>query len=247
MKKTFLRFVSTALAVFMLLGSVNVGVFAADFADEQDNVAGLAETIKVSVAIESATLATLVANELSAPEKAVLNHTAVKTAVTEIFAGDVDGYVSVTLGDASTIVKAESIKSAIGTWTPVSVEAAGQTVNMIEGTAIILSAVEAIKVNYSLEIAEGSEAYELATLPSVLAAEAKAQKVALDVYASMINELKSFDVKAFDLEGMKGILQTQAGKDAIDMLLEKCVAEDGKTLLLYTYLLGYVNEGLAYY
>ena len=69
MKKTFLRFVSTALAVLMLFGCMNIGVFAADFADGQNNVADSAETIKVSVAIESATLATLVANELSAAER----------------------------------------------------------------------------------------------------------------------------------------------------------------------------------
>ena len=62
MKKTFLRFVSTALAVFMLFGSLNIGVFAADFADEQNKATDSSEEIKFSVAIESATLATLVAN-----------------------------------------------------------------------------------------------------------------------------------------------------------------------------------------
>ena len=190
MKKTFLRFVSTALAVFMLFGCMNIGVFAADFADGQNNTADSAETIKVSVAIESATLATLVANELSAAEKAVLNHAAVKTAVTELFTENADGYVTVITTDSGVIVNAESIKTAIGTWNPVSVEANGETVKVNGGVAVLLDAsTKAVKVNYSMEIAEGSEAYKLATLPSVLAEEAKAQKYALDAYATMVDQL----------------------------------------------------------
>ena len=162
MKKTFLRFVSTALAVFMLFGSMNFGVFAADLADEQNNAAGSTETLKFSVSIESATLATLVANKLTAAENAVLNLSAVKTAVTELFTGDIDSYVNVTVGGSYTTIKAESVETVIGTWKPVSVVVDGTTIKLIDGEAACFDTeIESIDVNYSLEVA-GSDAENLA-------------------------------------------------------------------------------------
>ena len=243
MKKTFLRFVSTALAVFMLFGCMNLGVFAADIADGQNNAADSAETTKVSVAIESATLANLIANELSAAEKAVLNHAAVKVAVTELFAADVDGYVTVTTVSGVMSVIAESIKTEIGTWTPVSVEAENVVYEMTNGVALVLTEAKAIKVNYSLEIADGSVADQLAKLPSALAAEAAEQKRVLDVYLGLKDKLEEAGAYLSMLPNFS--FSTKEAKDMATLLYKNGVSRN--KLILYNELVKYEKQGLAYY
>ena len=91
-KKTFLRFVSAALATMMLFGCINVGVFAADGQNNvTENSAPSVTTQEaannapsVKAVVQDKTIASIIAGSkipggFTAEEKAVLNAVALKS------------------------------------------------------------------------------------------------------------------------------------------------------------------------
>lgn len=275
MKKTFLRFVSTALAAIMLFGCVNIGVFAADTADGQNKVtentvpsvttqegANNAPSVK---AVVNKTIASIIAGskiELTAAEKAVLNAVALKSETfeyTDLGLG-ADENVTMAITDVANTytVKAETIDSGLANkWVPVSghVVCAGGTVDFAltngEGT-FTAEDIDHVEIDYELVISEISAetAGFVANLPFVLANEAVAQKDVLDYYAQdkIYNNLVNFATYLPILNLLKGSFGTEA-QAAIDTLMAECIhtTGDGQTLYFAEYIEAYRRKGLAYY
>ncbi|MBQ8498010.1 MAG: dockerin type I repeat-containing protein [Clostridia bacterium] len=273
MKKTFLRFVSTALAAVMLFGCMNIGVFAADTTGEQNNVTSVpAPTVTVpqsnapsAQATVEKTIASILAGsktEFTAAEKAVLNAVALKSetfSYTDLGLGAEENVVLALTDTANTYtVKANAIASGLANmWVPVGGRAiceAGTVVfTLTDGEGIFTAEkIDHVEIDYALVISEISAvtANFVANLPYTLATEAVAQKEVLDYYAQdkIYNNLVNFAtyMPVFDLVKANFGAETQA---VIAELMEKCIhtTGDGDSLYLTEYISEYKAKGLAYY
>ena len=270
-KKTFLRFVSAALAAMMLFGCINVGIFAADEQNTVTTNTAPSVTTQEDVnapsakAVVNKTIASIIAGsktELTAQEKAVLNALALKSesfSYTEIGLG-ADEYVEMAITDVvnTYTVKAQNIDSGLANkWVPVGGRAVCEggsvafTLTDGEGTFTAEDMIN-VEIDYELVIGEISAetASFIASLPNTLATEAASQKEVLDYFAkdNVYNALLSFAdyLPLFDL--IKGNFAADT-KAAIDELMQKGIYEtaDGKNLYFAEYLSEYRAKGLAYY
>ena len=270
-KKTFLRFVSAALAAMMLFGCINVGIFAADEQNTVTTNTAPSVTTQEDVnapsakAVVNKTIASIIAGsktELTAQEKAVLNALALKSesfSYTEIGLG-ADEYVEMAITDVANTytVKAQNIDSGLASkWVPVGGRAVCEggsvafTLTDGEGTFTAEDMIN-VEIDYELVIGEISAetASFIASLPNTLATEAASQKEVLDYFAkdNVYNALLSFAdyLPLFDL--IKGSFAADT-KAAIDELMQKGIYEtaDGKNLYFAEYLSEYRAKGLAYY
>ena len=274
-KKTFLRFVSTALAAIMLFGCMNVGVFAADIAGEQNSVTVQTPSVtqEESVNASSAkaitknkTIASILAGskvEFTAAEKAVLNAVALKS---ETFTYTEPGFdagesnVTLTLTDVDNTydVEAKAIESGLtNKWMPVGGRAicAGGDVafELTNGIGSFVAAdIDHVEIDYELVIGEISvdTANFVANLPHTLATEAVAQKEVLDFYSrdGIYNRLSDFATYMGVLDILKDSFGAEA-QAAIKTLVEKCIHKtgDGDKLYFAEYIGEYRSTGLAYY
>ncbi len=275
MKKTFLRFVSTALAAVMLFGCMNIGVFAADFADEQNTVTLTAPAPSVATqegvdapsakAVVNKTIASTIAGsktEFTAAEKAVLNALALKSgefSYTEIGLGAEENVTMAITDVANTYtVKANAIDSGLANqWVPVGGRAICEDGDvafaLTNGEGIFTAEkIDHVEIDYELVISEISAdtASFFANLPYTLATEAVAQKDVLDYYAQdkIYNKLADFATYMSVLDLIKGSFG-EAAQAAIASLVANCIHEtaDGKSLYFAEYLAEYKAKGLAYY
>ena len=271
MKKTFLRFVSAALAAMMLFGCINVGIFAADEQNTVTTNTAPSVTTQEDVnapsvkAVVNKTIASIIAGSnigFNAAEKAVLNALALKSeklAYTDIALGAEENVkVELTETAYTYSVTAEEIASGLANkWVPVGGRAvcAGGTVDftLTDGKGIVTAEkLDHVEIDYELVISEinADTAAFFANLPCVLADEAKAQKGILDYYAQdgVYTNLENFATYI----PLINIFKTSFGAEAqaaIDKLMNDCIYEDGdgKHLYFADYIGDYKTKGLAYY
>ena len=268
MKKTFLRFVSTALAAIMLFGCMNIGVFAAE--GEQNTVTlttttpsvtiqeGANTTPSVPAVATQKTIAAIIAESkigMTEAEKAILTSAALKLDQNKItYTADLkaDGNVTMELiGDNTFSVSAKAIDSGLANkWMPVGgvVVCEGDDVPFEldengEGRFTAQN-MEMVTINYELVIDSISvaTATEYANLPHVLATEAAAQKNAMDHFArqGVRNGLSSM------LQNLDLIMTLHTSMnlfadsaEAIKTLNEKCTYDADEGKGMY--LLDYLN------
>ncbi len=276
MKKTFLRFVSAALATVMLFGCINIGVFAAD---EQNNVTtnstpsvttqeGKNNTPSVKAVVQNKTIASIIAGSkipggFTAEEKAVLNAVALKSealSYTDLPA-DAGEDVKVAITDVAHTytVKANEIVSGLAAkWIPVGGSAIREDNSSVEFTLVngegsfVAADLDHVEIYYELTVSEISAETVgiIASLPYVLAGEAVTQKEVLDYYSrdGIYNKLADFStyLGVFDILKDSFNAESQA---AIAELMEKAIHKtaDGDKLYFAEYIGEYRTKGLAYY
>lgn len=273
MKKTFLRFVSAALAAMMLFGCINVGIFAADEQNTVTTNTAPSVTTQEDVnapsvkAVVNKTIASILADSsigFNAESKAVLNAQALKSetfSYTELGLGAED-YVEIKdLDEVNTYsVKASEIESGLANkWVPVKGRAVcedGDVSFLIENGEATFAAenIKHIEIDYMLSITEigADDATTIANLPHTLAGEADAQKKVLDYYANdrIYNNLSNVISIFKSVKTILDMILGDAAKAAIEELLgEKCVHKtaDGEVLYFAEYLEEYRTQGLAFY
>ena len=276
MKKTFLRFVSAALATMMLFGCINVGVFAADGQNNvTENSAPSVTTQEaannapsVKAVVQDKTIASIIAGSkipggFTAEEKAVLNAVALKSekfSYTDLPA-DAGESVKIAITDVANTytVKANEIVSGLAAkWTPVGGTAiceGGATVAFVltngEGS-FVAENLDRVEINYELTVTEISAETVgfIANLPYTLAGEAVAQKEVLDFYSrdGIYNKLADFSTYLGVLDLLKDSFNA-ASQAAIGDLMEKAIHKtaDGDKLYFAEYIAEYRSKGLAYY
>lgn len=263
MKKTFLRFVSTALAVIMLFGCVNVGVFAADTAEKQNTVTlttqmpsvttqekdGVDAGVSVKAITRNKTLASIIAGskiDLTAQEKAVLNAVALKSeALTYTEPGlTADEFVTMDITDVANTytVSASAIDSGLANkWMPVGGRAVceGGTVAfaLVDGNGTFTAEkIDHVEIDYELVVSEISAetATTVANLPATLAAEAVAQKEILDFYAADGRYAQLVDFATYiPLLNVFKASFNEASQASIDKLVGECIYKDADGEHLY--------------